>query len=161
MTVKSDENPAQEDRYVRINPDIEREPPALDAKETIEKLQNLVSHVLTGYESKLQLEQIVFCLVASTFYYEKEHVTRNRMERTATVTGEPAYIYSYSYIDLTRHTARLQCRFEESSKLLKELGRFFKKRQRAGEGDSGQPYFEIWSGVDNHIRQKASAITYF
>jgi len=74
-------------RYVRINPDIKHGPPALDAKDDLNELQNDVARVLGTYSNRLKLEQVVFRLIASTFYFEKGPVTRNRMEWTATVTG--------------------------------------------------------------------------
>ncbi|KAJ4295420.1 hypothetical protein N0V90_007432 [Kalmusia sp. IMI 367209] len=137
MVIQPGERLQQGSRYVRINPDINREPPPLDAKIELDQLQKEVSQVLTTHRHRLELELVVFRLIASTFYFEKEQVTRNRMEGTATVTG------------------KLQCRFEESSTWLKELGRFFKKRQRAGEDDSGQPYFEVWNGAESHSKRKA------
>ncbi|KAF2735206.1 hypothetical protein EJ04DRAFT_576300 [Polyplosphaeria fusca] len=121
-------------RYIRVNPDIGRPPPQLDAKDEVERLQLDVFRSLSEPEMQLELEDIVFRLVASCFYFDRTHATRDRSRGTATVTG------------------KLQCRFELSSELLKQLGHFFKKHQRA----DFQPYFDYWDGIEQHSRNEIS-----
>lgn len=119
-------------RYIRVNPDIGRSPPRLDAVGEIELLQSDVARYLKEPEATTKLEDIVFRLVASSFYFERTHATRDMSRGTAKVRG------------------KLQCRFEESSEWAKEMGLFFKKHQRA----DFQPYFDTWDGVQQHSRDK-------
>ncbi|KAF2792920.1 FabD/lysophospholipase-like protein [Melanomma pulvis-pyrius CBS 109.77] len=121
-------------RYMRINPDIKRPPPQLDAKEEIEKLQADVARAVLSHGAELELEEVVFRLIASSFYFDKGKATRSRTGGTATVSG------------------KLQCRFEKSSEWLKQLGYFFRKQQRA----DFQPYFDIWNGLQKQNKKKAS-----
>ncbi|OWY57034.1 zinc ion binding protein [Alternaria alternata] len=119
-------------RYVRINPDIGRTPPRLDDVNEVDRLQLDVSRYLKGSEAMADLEDVVFRLVASSFYFERTHATRDMSQGAAKVKG------------------RLQCRFEESSDWAKQMGLFFKKHQRA----DFQPYFDTWDGNQQHGREK-------
>lgn len=76
-------------RYMRINPDIKRPPPSLDDKGEVNKLQADVIRALTmNHRARLQIEEVVFRLVASSFYFDKGKATRSRSGGTATVTGK-------------------------------------------------------------------------
>ncbi|CAN9422509.1 unnamed protein product [Alternaria alternata] len=119
-------------RYVRINPDIGRTPPRLDDVNEVDRLQSDVSRYLKGPEAMADIEDVVFRLVASSFYFERTHATRDMSQGSAKVKG------------------RLRCRFEESSDWAKEMGLFFKKHQRA----DFQPYFDTWDGNQQHGRDK-------
>jgi len=98
MAVQPGDRSWQTSRYIRVNPDINREPPDLDAKDKISELQKSVAHILGAHRSKLKLEEIVFRLIASTFYFEKGHVTKNRMEGTATINGGHTYSSNHTVI---------------------------------------------------------------
>ncbi|KAH8624551.1 hypothetical protein IG631_21290 [Alternaria alternata] len=119
-------------RYIRINPDIGRKPPGLDDVNEVDRLQLDVSRHLKEPEAMANLEDIVFRLVASSFYFERTHATRDMSQGAAKVKG------------------KLHCRFEESSDWAKELGLFFKRHQRA----DFQPYFHTWGGIQQHGREK-------
>ncbi|KAH7084592.1 hypothetical protein FB567DRAFT_445911, partial [Paraphoma chrysanthemicola] len=119
-------------RYVRINPDIGRTPPSIDAKGELQGLQVAVAQYLEEPEGRNKLEDIVFRLVASSFYFERTHATRDMSRGAARVRG------------------KLKCRFEESSEWAKEMGVFFRKHQRA----DFQPYFDTWDGVEQHSRDQ-------
>lgn len=73
---------------MRINPDIKRPPPQLDAKEEIERLQADVARAVLIYDAELELEEVVFRLIASSFYFDKGKATRSRTGGTATVSGK-------------------------------------------------------------------------
>lgn len=77
----------ERNRYIRINPDIGHPPPQLDAKDEVDQLQADVSRAIMDYRSQLQLEEIGFRLIASSFYFDKGPATRNRTAGTATVPG--------------------------------------------------------------------------
>lgn len=139
-------------RYIRINPDIGRDPPQLDAKGEVGQLQLDVAQYLEGAEARIKLEDVVFRLVASSFYFERTHATRDVSRGTAKVRGKLNRLdASPLYISLN-FTGKLQCRFEESSIWAKEMGVFFKGHQRA----DFQPCFDTWDGIEQHSRDKVS-----
>ena len=64
----------QAHRLVRINPDIGIEPPALDAKDKVQELQERVKEVLgKNSAQKDTVEKVSRQLVASSFYAEVRH----------------------------------------------------------------------------------------
>lgn len=75
-------------RYIRVNPDIGRTPPQLDAVGEVEQLQLDVARYLKEPDSMAMLEDIVFRLVASSFYFERTHATRDMSRGTAKVRGK-------------------------------------------------------------------------
>ena len=63
-------------RYVRVNLDLQEDPPKIDDKSQLAELQALSTRLLkTDYQNLI--ETIAHKLVASTFYFEKESVTHN------------------------------------------------------------------------------------
>jgi patatin-like phospholipase/acyl hydrolase len=119
-------------RYIRINPEIGRTPPRLDDVNEIDRLQLDVSRYLGEPRAMADVEDIVFRLVASSFYLELTDATRNISQGVAKVRGT------------------LRCRFEESSDWAKEMGWFFTRHQKA----DFQPYFDTWDGNQQHGRDK-------
>jgi hypothetical protein len=124
-------------RYIRVNPDIGRTPPRLDDVNEVDSLQLDVSRYLKEPEAMANLEDIVLRLVASSFYLERTHATRDMSQGTAKVRG------------------KLRCRFEESSDWAKEMGLFLARHQRA----DFQPYFDTWDGNQQHGRDKINLDT--
>ena len=57
--------------YVRINPDIGREPPSLDEVGEMESLQAETRNILQQPQSHEKLERVAHILIASSFYYEQ------------------------------------------------------------------------------------------
>jgi hypothetical protein len=74
-------------RYIRVNPDIGRPPPRLDARDDIAELQRDVNFSLRTGDTRLMLRTIVHRLIASSFYFERTHAIRNDVGKTITVTG--------------------------------------------------------------------------
>lgn len=58
-------------RYLRLNPDLRREPPALDETSQMLPLQEHVQNLFKTPEYELTAERIAYRLVASSFYFTK------------------------------------------------------------------------------------------
>ncbi|KPI35954.1 Calcium-independent phospholipase A2-gamma [Cyphellophora attinorum] len=59
-------------RYIRLNPDLGRDPPALDAKHKVDSLQGDVVKLLQQWPLSGDIEEVANMLVASCFYFKKE-----------------------------------------------------------------------------------------
>lgn len=60
-------------RYVRINPDLKQPPPSLDAKQSLDGLQEKVSNLLRKPTLARKINEVANTLVASTFYFQKDN----------------------------------------------------------------------------------------
>lgn len=77
----------QESRFIRVNLDLGHEPPKLDEKDKLLELQDLGIQLLKTAEYPSIIERIAHMLVASTFYFSKEHFWYNQASGTWTCTG--------------------------------------------------------------------------
>lgn len=78
----------EERRYIRVNPDIGRRPPPLDAKEELMKLHSDVTASMNKYENRRKVTNIVFRLVASCFYFQKSNIPKINSDGTYTFVGK-------------------------------------------------------------------------
>ncbi|KAH7392786.1 acyl transferase/acyl hydrolase/lysophospholipase [Pyrenochaeta sp. MPI-SDFR-AT-0127] len=83
----ADELGRNESRYMRINPDIGREPPGLDEINRLKELQRDVRHALKSRENRSQIERVAHVLVASSFYYERTSAARFERNGYFSCTG--------------------------------------------------------------------------
>ncbi|CAN9421253.1 unnamed protein product [Alternaria alternata] len=129
----SDMAPTRDDalRYVRINPDIERQPPKLDEVKKVGELIRDTRKALKTSANRAQIARVTHILVASTFYFE--------------LLDSPVSINDGTFSCL----GHIRCRFENDSPLLTGLGDFFAKRQTS----TFQSYFEIQSDLDSPFTQ--------
>jgi hypothetical protein len=58
-------------RYVRINPDIGREPPRMDEVKDMGRLIQDARRALKGSKARAEITRVTHILVASSFYYER------------------------------------------------------------------------------------------
>lgn len=65
-------------RCVRVNMDLGKDPPPLDAKQQLSNLQSQVIQLLRTPEYQNIIEQIAHRLVASAFYFSKDSVGPNK-----------------------------------------------------------------------------------
>ncbi|KAK3658833.1 hypothetical protein LTR56_001704 [Elasticomyces elasticus] len=109
-------------RYQRINVDLGKDPPELDAVDQVEDLQATVAYRLkTVPEYKVQLGEIAHQLVASSFYFEKA----------------PGHAVDPSVAIQIFGTFR--CRFLSGSQELRHLGELLRTKQIPGF----QPFFSV------------------
>ncbi|KAK4626402.1 85/ calcium-independent phospholipase A2 [Fulvia fulva] len=107
-------------RYIRFNPDLDREPPSADSKSDMLSLQSNVRKRLQTAHRQAALRNVAHRLVASCFYLELQaKATAERSEQVC--------------------TGVLACRFEDGSPEMRALGRVIQDRK----GDEFEPHFMV------------------
>ncbi|OQO10125.1 hypothetical protein B0A48_04482 [Cryoendolithus antarcticus] len=107
-------------RYIRFNPDLDKEPPAPDSKNDLVSLQNNVRKRLATPHRIAALRNVAHRLVASSFYLElQSKATAEQSEQIC--------------------SASIVCRFEDGSAEMRGLGQILEDRM----GEGFEPYFMI------------------
>ncbi|KAK0868567.1 hypothetical protein LTR87_014099 [Friedmanniomyces endolithicus] len=112
-------------RFIRFNPDLDREPPAQDSKGDIESLQVNVRRRLQTPHRLAALRNVAHRLVASSFYLDLQ----------SKATGEKSDQVCSGII---------ACRFEDGSLEMCALGKILKERRK----EDFEPYFLVKPNVD-------------
>lgn len=134
--IERDESEETAKRYVRLNPDLGRAPPAPDSKHDIDSLQANVQKSLQTPEMLATYCTIAHQLVASSFY----------LDSRATVTdeqGEQVF------------TGTIACRFKYGSDQLRALGQILQSRAT----DTFEPYFLIKPDASSKYRANTIKLT--
>ena len=79
-------------RYIRINPNLGYNPPLLDEKKHIYKLQDDTIASLSFTSEKTQIQKIAHRLVASSFYYDRTSATRDEPFNRYSCSGKLSVI---------------------------------------------------------------------
>jgi hypothetical protein len=99
-------------RMYRINPDLKKDPPKMDAKSEVPSLEPLVAGLFKeDDELQLEITTLACILVASTFYFEKEG-------NPVSASGSSAEVYGH-----------IKCRMSNESEDMEKLGRFLQQCQ--------------------------------
>ena len=121
-----DRNESKGRRFIRFNPDLDREPPPPDSKGDLENLQIVVRKRLQTPHRLAALKNVAHRLVASSFYLDiHSKATAEKSEQTITGT--------------------ITCRFEDGSPDVSALGRILEDRRTEGF----EPYFLIKSNMES------------
>ncbi|TKA70619.1 hypothetical protein B0A55_07579 [Friedmanniomyces simplex] len=112
-------------RFIRFNPDLDREPPAQDSKGDIESLQVNVRRRLQTPHRLAALRNVAHRLVASSFYLDLQ----------SKATGEKSDQVCSGIV---------ACRFEDGSLEMCALGRILEERRTEGF----EPYFLVKPNID-------------
>ncbi|KAK5153225.1 hypothetical protein LTS14_007870 [Recurvomyces mirabilis] len=107
-------------RFIRFNPDLDREPPAQDSRNDIEALQVNVRRRLHTPHRMAALRNVAHRLVASSFYLELQ--SKNLAEKSEQIC-----------------IGAIKCRFDDGSMEMCALGRILEQRRV----DGFEPYFMI------------------
>jgi hypothetical protein len=75
-------------RYIRLNPDLKKAPPPLDAKNELDKLQKLVQQQLKTLEMTRKVQDVAHRLIASCFFFSKTNVTSQDKGQGFVCTGK-------------------------------------------------------------------------
>ncbi|KAK0366375.1 hypothetical protein LTR94_003465 [Friedmanniomyces endolithicus] len=113
-------------RFIRFNPDLDREPPAQDSKGDIESLQVNVRRRLQTPHRLAALRNVAHRLVASSFYLDLQ----------SKATGEKSDQVCSGII---------ACRFEDGSLEMCALGKILEERRK----EDFEPYFLVKPNVDS------------
>ena len=62
-------------RFIRLNPDLHRDPPSLDAKDEVKELQEYVQKQLKLRDLYAQIQDVAHRLIASSFFFHKTSVS--------------------------------------------------------------------------------------
>ena len=115
-------------RFVRLNPQLEDDPPSLD---DVDRMQQIRTSVRRKMANDDRIPRLALQLVASCFYFEKLTVAEmqrdNSYEFKGRVAKSPLLIYP-----IDTHVGQIQCRFLAESEEIRELGRFLKEQRIAG-----------------------------
>lgn len=115
-----DTNEAKSRRFIRFNPDLDKEPPSADNKSEMISLQNNVRKRLQTAHRQAALRNVAHRLVASSFYLElQSKATAEKSEQVC--------------------IAAITCRFEDGSAEMSALGRILKDQRT----DDFEPHFLI------------------
>lgn len=152
----SDMAPTRDDalRYVRINPDIERQPPKLDEVKKVGELIRDTRKALKTSANRAQIARVTHILVASTFYFELLDSPVSINDGTFSCLGRRSSQAKQRGCSWLGHEGHIRCRFENDSPLLTGLGDFFAKRQTS----TFQSYFEIQSDLGSPFTQVSTPI---
>ncbi|RMY73507.1 hypothetical protein D0863_03837 [Hortaea werneckii] len=122
-------DPAGTRRFIRFNPDLDREPPAGDSKSDIEALQMNVRKRLQTPHRLAALRNVAHRLVASSFYLDVQ--AKASAEKSEQVLS-----------------AAISCRFDDGSADVSALGKILADRR----GQEFEPYFLIKPDVDGETQ---------
>lgn len=112
-------------RFIRFNPDLDREPPAADSKSELLSLQINVRKRLQTAHRQAALRNVAHRLVASSFYLElQSKATAEKSEQIC--------------------TGAIHCRFEDGSVEMRALGRVLLETR----DEDFEPYFLVRPDVD-------------
>ncbi|CAK1357491.1 hypothetical protein CB0940_07777 [Cercospora beticola] len=113
-------------RFVRFNPDLDREPPSADSKSDLLSLQVNVRKRLQTAHRQAALRNVAHRLVASSFYLElQSKATAEKSEQVC--------------------SGVITCRFDDGSAELTGLGRIIEERRT----DDFVPYFLVKPDMNN------------
>lgn len=141
------------DRYIRLNPDLQKEPPALDDTAQMLPLQEIVQKLFKTPAYELMAERIAYRLVASSFYFEKEaSIEYDEVARSYMCKGESPLRATGKHALTLK--GRIACRFEGNANdmktSLRHLGEFFRRQSTT----NFRPYFIVKSNVTDLDDQK-------
>ncbi|KAK5175711.1 uncharacterized protein LTR77_000850 [Saxophila tyrrhenica] len=123
-------------RFIRFNPDLDKEPPAGDSKSDLENLQVVVRKRLQTPHRLAALKNVAQRLVSSSFYLD--------MQSKATVEKGDQMI-----------SGVILCRFEDGSDDMRSLGKILEDRRSEGF----EPYFFIKPNMENGEHTSRITIT--
>ncbi|KAK5125943.1 hypothetical protein LTR85_011298 [Meristemomyces frigidus] len=123
-------------RFIRFNPDLDREPPAQDSKSDMEALQVNVRKRLQTPHRLAALRNVAHRLVASSFYLDLQaKATPDKYEQVC--------------------SGAIACRFEDGSMEMCALGKILEDRQ----SDDFEPYFLIKPDANGSELQTKVTVT--
>lgn len=129
-----DRSEAKGRRFIRFNPDLDKEPPSPDSKGDLENLQVVVRKRLHTPHRLAALKNVAHRLVASCFYLDIQ-------SKTTVETTEPLV------------SGVISCRFEDGSEEMVALGKVLEDRR----GEGFEPYFMLKPNMDSN--ESASRLT--
>jgi hypothetical protein len=116
-------------RYIRLNPDLGKDPPPMDAKEEMVNMQLQVQKQLKAGRNIILVQQIAHRLIASSFYLQKIGKATRVSEENYRCRGIPLPPYVLLGGKLILLPGKIRCRFDNGSNDIRTLGSFFRRQQ--------------------------------
>ncbi|CAK3752481.1 hypothetical protein DOTSEDRAFT_168601 [Lecanosticta acicola] len=127
-TAVGEKSEARGRRFIRFNPDLDREPPAADSKSDMISLQTNVRKRLQTAHRQAALRNVAHRLVASCFYLDlQSKATAEKSEQVC--------------------SGVITCRFEDGSNDMRALGRILEDQRREEEFE---PFFLVRPDKDHN-----------
>ncbi|KAM0714927.1 hypothetical protein Q7P37_009392 [Cladosporium fusiforme] len=134
--LERDKTEAKSNRYIRLNPDLGKTPPAPDSRHEMDSVQNNVRKWLQRPNIAKAMRNIAHRLVASSFY----------LDSRSTVTDEQGeQVFS----------GTIACRFKYGSDQLRALGRILQDRM----SDGFEPYFLVKPDASSKYQSSTVKLT--
>ena len=115
-------------KYIRLNPQLDEDPPRLDDVESMSYIQDVVRE-MPSLESRIQ--KVALRLIASSFYFEKTQSAELASDGSVQIRG--AYCVRPFESIRSRHlTGNIHCRLLEDSKEISELGKLLQNKMQHG-----------------------------
>ena len=154
--------PSHRHRYVRLNPQLDQEPPALDRVESMKTLQALSRADMSENPT---IPKVANQLVASSFYFESSGYEQRILDESVQYSGMLIETQVRATVRLKNETGHIHCRLLPDSQEICELGRFLQGKMQLRQGlyfvgreqnaKSEPQYFKFTSNdVENMIRQR-------
>ena len=115
-------------KHIRINPQLNEDPPRLDEVERMSYIQNKVREMLIS-DNKVQ--KVALRLIASSFYFEKSQSVDVTSDGRVQIRGM-YYGHLFGSICSARFAGNLHCRLLEDSQEISELGKFLRNQIQQG-----------------------------
>ena len=120
--------PNHRSKYIRINPQLNEDPPRLDEIERMSYIQDMVREMLISDD---KIQKVALRLIASSFYFEKSQSADVTSDGTVQIRG----MYCDHLFGSTcsaRFAGNLHCRLLEDSQEVSELGKLLRDKIQHG-----------------------------
>ena len=115
-------------KYIRINPQLNEDPPRLDDVERMSYIQDVVREMLISDD---KIQKVALRLIASSFYFEKSQSVDVTSDGKVQIRGMYCD-HLFGSISSTRFAGNLHCRLLEDSQEVSELGKLLRNKIQHG-----------------------------
>lgn len=142
-------------RYVRFNPDLDSEPPSMDARNEMRSLQQITRKRLLLPPRQIALQHVGHVLIASSFYFETTSKTSRSRHNRHGCSGMSS-LSALDHVGANAATGDICCRFADGSSELRAMGKFLQSRQTP----SFQPFFFVKGNESDERGIQVSAFSF-
>ena len=137
-------------KYIRINPQLDEDPPRLDEVEHMSYIQDKVREMLISDD---RIQKVALRLIASSFYFEKSQSVPS--EGRVQIRGMYCDLL-FGNLSSARSAGNLHCRLLEDSQEVSELGKLLRDKIQDGsdvffivqEEHRGRHAKQVWITID-------------
>ena len=115
-------------KYIRINPQLNEDPPRLDEVERMSYIQDMVREMLMSDD---KIQKVALRLIASSFYFEKSQSSDVTSDGKVQIRGMYCD-HLFKNICSARFAGNLHCRLLDDSQEVSELGKLLRDKIQHG-----------------------------